>query len=108
MLFISGTKDFINQISNNKNIINMYNHNELISFLEGKINSGLQEVWDFISFPENLKKIIPEYMGFNITSPLTSEKMYPGMIISYEVTPLFGIKTTWVTEKTGKGKAIFC
>jgi ligand-binding SRPBCC domain-containing protein len=26
--------------------------------------------------------------------------MYDGMIISYQVSPLFGIKTTWVTEIT--------
>lgn len=26
--------------------------------------------------------------------------MYPGMIISYKVKPLFGIKVTWVTEIT--------
>jgi ligand-binding SRPBCC domain-containing protein len=26
--------------------------------------------------------------------------MYPGMIISYRVSPLMGIKTTWVTEIT--------
>lgn len=68
--------------------------------VEQKINASMEEVWDFISSPENLKKITPEYMGFNITSPVTSEKMYPGMIISYEVTPLLGIKTTWVTEIT--------
>jgi ligand-binding SRPBCC domain-containing protein len=39
-------------------------------------------------------------MGFHITSKLLSEKMYPGMIISYEVSPVLGIKMTWVTEIT--------
>jgi ligand-binding SRPBCC domain-containing protein len=39
-------------------------------------------------------------MGFNITSKLMSEKMYPGMIISYKVSPVLGIKMTWVTEIT--------
>jgi ligand-binding SRPBCC domain-containing protein len=39
-------------------------------------------------------------MGFNITSKLLSEKMYPGMIISYKVSPVLGIKMTWVTEIT--------
>ena len=68
--------------------------------VEQKINSEIKEVWDFISSPSNLKKITPEYMGFNITSSNITEKMYPGMIISYKVTPLFGIKTTWVTEIT--------
>lgn len=67
---------------------------------EQKVNSDMQSVWDFISSPANLKKITPEYMGFDITSNNIGEKMYPGMIISYKVTPLFGIKTTWVTEIT--------
>jgi len=31
-------------------------------------------------------------MGFDITSDLINEKMYPGMIISYKVSPILGIK----------------
>ena len=65
-----------------------------------KIPASIAEVWDFISSPANLKKITPEYMGFDITSKLTDEKMYPGMIISYKVSPVLGIKMTWVTEIT--------
>ena len=38
-------------------------------------------------------------MGFDITSD-SPDKMYPGLIISYKVSPLFGIKTQWVTEIT--------
>lgn len=64
------------------------------------ISASLDEIWDFISSPANLKKITPEYMGFNITSELLSDKMYEGMIISYKVSPLFGIKTDWVSELT--------
>jgi ligand-binding SRPBCC domain-containing protein len=65
-----------------------------------KIPATIEQVWDFISSPANLKKITPEYMGFNITSKMLSEKMYPGMIISYKVSPVLGIKMTWVTEIT--------
>lgn len=65
-----------------------------------KIPATIDQVWDFISSPANLKKITPGYMGFNITSKLLSEKMYPGMIISYKVSPVLGIKMTWVTEIT--------
>jgi ligand-binding SRPBCC domain-containing protein len=65
-----------------------------------KIPATIDQVWDFISSPANLKKITPEYMGFNITSKLLSEKMYPGMIISYKLSPFLGIKMTWVTEIT--------
>lgn len=64
------------------------------------VPASLDEVWDFISSPENLKKITPPYMGFDITNKLSSPKMYPGMIISYKVSPVLGIKMTWVTEIT--------
>lgn len=59
-----------------------------------------EKLWEFISNPSNLKKITPESMGFDITSGELPEEMYAGMIISYKVSPLFGIKTTWVTEIT--------
>lgn len=39
-------------------------------------------------------------MGFEITSPNLPEKIYTGMIISYFVRPLLGIKMSWVTEIT--------
>jgi ligand-binding SRPBCC domain-containing protein len=64
------------------------------------IHATIDEVWDFISSPKNLKEITPDYMGFDITSESTPEKMYPGMIIAYKVKPVLGIKTTWVTEIT--------
>lgn len=67
---------------------------------EQLIKASIDEVWEFISRPENLKKITPDYMGFNIISDYVPEKMYCGMIISYIVTPMLGIKTNWVTEIT--------
>ena len=67
---------------------------------EQKFKATLDEIWEFISSPGNLKEITPDYMGFDITTPGISEKMYPGMIISYTVRPLWGIKTIWVTEIT--------
>lgn len=65
-----------------------------------KIPASREKIWEFISSPKNLKKITPEYMGFEITNPDLPEKMYPGMIISYKVKPVAGIKMTWVTEIT--------
>jgi len=65
-----------------------------------KVNCSLDEVWDFISSPKNLKEITPDYMGFDITSKDTPDKMYPGLIITYKVRPLLGIKTDWMTEIT--------
>lgn len=65
-----------------------------------KVNTNIDDLWDFISSPANLKEITPDYMGFDIISKALPEKMYPGMIIKYKVSPLLGIKTTWVTEIT--------
>jgi len=62
------------------------------------IPAELDKVWDFISSPENLKKITPRYMGFDMVSENLPDKMYPGMIIRYKVKPLLGIPVTWVTE----------
>lgn len=40
-------------------------------------------------------------MKFKVTSPYNSDtKMYPGMIITYHVSPLWGIRMNWVTEIT--------
>jgi ligand-binding SRPBCC domain-containing protein len=58
-----------------------------------------KEAWDFLSDPRNLKRITPEYMGFEILSG-ASDKMYAGQIIQYIVTPVMSIPTKWVTEIT--------
>ena len=63
------------------------------------LNSDIKSIWEFVSSPENLKKITPEYMLFNITSNI-KDKIYPGMIISYNVAPILNIKLNWVTEIT--------
>ena len=39
-------------------------------------------------------------MGFDILNSNLPEKVYPGMIISYTVRPLWGFPMTWVTEIT--------
>ena len=65
-----------------------------------KIPATIEEVWDFISSPENLKRITPSHMGFDIQTRDLPAKMYPGMIIGYKVSPLAGIKMNWLTEIT--------
>jgi ligand-binding SRPBCC domain-containing protein len=59
----------------------------------------VQEAWDFISNPKNLKIITPPYMGF-ITLSGDEKPMYAGQLIQYIVTPIFGIPVKWVTEIT--------
>ncbi len=61
----------------------------------------LEEAWDFFSSPHNLAKITPPEMNFIVTSDYNGDaKMYPGMIITYKVSPLLGIKLNWMTEIT--------
>jgi ligand-binding SRPBCC domain-containing protein len=67
---------------------------------EQKVPADMKTLWNFISSPRNLSKITPEHMGFQITNEPIPEKMYPGMIISYKVKPLFGIEMNWVSEIT--------
>lgn len=67
---------------------------------EQLVKTNIDDLWEFISSPQNLKKITPEYMGFDISTENLPDKIYEGMIISYIVKPLFGIKTQWVTEIT--------
>ena len=59
----------------------------------------INEAWEFFSNPNNLAKITPPWLNFEVTSKLDS-KMYAGMIITYLVRPLLNIPTTWVTEIT--------
>jgi len=71
------------------------------------VKSDMKTCWDFFSRPENLKKITPEYMGFDIKFALP-EKMYEGLMIEYTVRPLLGIPMSWITEiKTVKENEFF-
>lgn len=65
-----------------------------------KVPISKEIIWDFISSPNNLKEITPGRMGFIVKSNTGTAKMYPGMIITYKVSPLLGIKLNWVTEIT--------
>ncbi|MBK0383989.1 SRPBCC family protein [Pedobacter sp. SD-b] len=66
-----------------------------------KIPISLEKAWDFFSSPLNLSKITPKSMSFIVTSDYTEKtKMYEGMIITYKVSPLLGIKMDWMTEIT--------
>jgi ligand-binding SRPBCC domain-containing protein len=61
----------------------------------------MDEAWEFFSSPHNLARITPPQMNFIVTSTYNGDaKMYPGMIITYKVSPLFGIQMNWMTEIT--------
>lgn len=59
----------------------------------------LEEAWDFFSRPDNLARITPPDLGFEVTSSLP-ERMYAGMIVSYRVNPFGSLRVPWVTEIT--------
>ena len=60
----------------------------------------LEKAWEFVSNPYNLKEITPDYMGFEIRTADLPDKVYPGLMISYWVRPVLGIKMNWLTEIT--------
>jgi len=70
------------------------------------VPAGMDVVWDFFSSPSNLSRITPPGMGFRITSSVQKE-MYPGMFISYKVSPISGLKLNWLTEITQINKYNF-
>ncbi len=70
------------------------------------VKTDLNTCWEFFSSPENLKKITPDFMGFDIVSVI-AEKMYEGMMIEYRVRPLFNIPLQWVTEITHVENNVF-
>lgn len=59
-----------------------------------------KDAWRFFSNPHNLALITPKKLGFKILSENLEDAIYPGMLISYQVTPLLGIAVNWVTEIT--------
>jgi ligand-binding SRPBCC domain-containing protein len=58
-----------------------------------------EEAWGFFTDPRNLARITPTDMAFEVTSALPTT-VYPGLMITYRVRPLFGLGVQWVTEIT--------
>ncbi len=73
---------------------------------EQSLPLSLAEAWDFFSRPENLARITPPDLGFEVTSPVP-ERMYAGMIINYRVRPLAGVALPWTTEITQVAEPVY-
>lgn len=58
----------------------------------------IEQAWAFFSAAQNLSKITPPEMKFNVLTQLKDEEIYNGMLIDYTVRPLFGIPLHWQTE----------
>ncbi|MCH3881025.1 MULTISPECIES: SRPBCC family protein [Tenacibaculum] len=81
-------------------MINFKKHSGIYTLeTQQELNISIEKAWDYFSSPENLAKITPPKMGFNITSQV-DKKAYQGQIITYKVSPVPFIKTNWVTEIT--------
>lgn len=58
-----------------------------------------KEAWDFFANAENLAQLTPKEMNFRIESEIPP-KSYPGLVLAFSVTPLLGVRQTWVSEIT--------
>ncbi|NJN25626.1 MAG: SRPBCC family protein [Cyclobacteriaceae bacterium] len=65
--------------------------------IKQKLPVDLPTAWEFFSSPKNLNAITPEDMNFKIVSGAES-RAYAGQIITYRVSPMWGIILNWVTE----------
>ena len=64
-----------------------------------KLPISRSEAWEFLSNPKNLSVLTPTEMNFTIISK-DEKPMYAGQVIQYSVTPIAGIKATWISEIT--------
>jgi ligand-binding SRPBCC domain-containing protein len=60
---------------------------------------SLEDAWDFFSSPKNLNRITPGDVKFKILNDVP-EKMYPGTMIMYDISPFLNIHFKWITEIT--------
>jgi len=66
-------------------------------FQEQTLPVSREDLWDFVSVPQNLNQITPPDLAFKIKGDPPG-KAYPGLLLQYEVkVPLLGW-TPWLTE----------
>lgn len=66
---------------------------------------SLDESWSFFSEPRNLALITPPSLHLHPFGEVP-ESMYAGMIVTYQVQPFPGLRSTWVTEITHVEKPV--
>ncbi|KAA5534447.1 SRPBCC family protein [Taibaiella lutea] len=62
---------------------------------ETLISADIHAAWAFFSNPENLAKLSPEYLHFQIIHCPETKEVYTGMKIEYKVSPLMKIPMKW-------------
>jgi ligand-binding SRPBCC domain-containing protein len=60
---------------------------------------SIDEAWKFFSNPDNLCRITPDWLCFDIRHK-DADEMYPGMIIEYKIKAVAGLPMCWTTEIT--------
>jgi ligand-binding SRPBCC domain-containing protein len=65
---------------------------------ESFINKPLEEVFSFFSQAENLEKVTPKHLNFEIITPLPIQ-MRPDLIIDYQI-KIYKIPVTWRSKIT--------
>jgi ligand-binding SRPBCC domain-containing protein len=66
----------------------------------------LDEAWEFFATPKNLNAVTPKDLVFEITSEVP-DKMYEGLILTYRISPMAGVKLNWCTEITHIRDGVF-
>lgn len=61
------------------------------------IPADLDRVWSFFATPRNLDTMTPPDLRFRILGELP-QRMYPGQLIKYQISPLPGLWLGWLTE----------
>jgi ligand-binding SRPBCC domain-containing protein len=61
------------------------------------LNMTVQEAWSFFSSPYHLNDITPDFFHVTIISKVP-EKIYAGLMISYQMKAVFGIPMNWLSE----------
>ncbi|MDH5379825.1 MAG: SRPBCC family protein [Cyclobacteriaceae bacterium] len=67
---------------------------------EQRLEKSVDEVWEFLSNPENLSRITPEEMDFKIVNMSIKNQTYAGQLISYRIGLFPGVRLNWLTEIT--------
>lgn len=60
----------------------------------------IEQAWEFFSNPQNLLKITPPEMKFELLTDLSSQPIVEGLLINYTVRPLLNIPLGWTTKIT--------
>jgi ligand-binding SRPBCC domain-containing protein len=61
------------------------------------LTMSVQDAWSFFSSPYHLNDITPDFFHVTITSKVP-EKIYAGLMISYQMKAVFGIPMNWLSE----------